>query len=59
MGYTPAKPSKITIPEMLELQKALKDSGLAKWIVLAGIGGAVELIRGLVDIAKYFYTKGF
>jgi hypothetical protein len=59
-GYFPAKPpkpSKISISEIPELRKAFEDSALAKWIVLAGAGGAVELIRGLVDIVRII--KGF
>jgi hypothetical protein len=54
-GYFPAKPpksSKISISEIGELRKAFEDSALAKWVVLAGIGGAVELIRALVDIVR-------
>jgi hypothetical protein len=53
-GFTPAKvkPSKLSIPEFVELRKALEDSGLAKWVVLAGLGGLVELIRGLVDVVR-------
>ena len=55
----PPRPSKISIAEIAALRKIFEDSSLAKWVVLAGIGGAVELIRGCVDIAKYFFAKGF
>jgi len=53
------KPSKITISEIAELRKVFEDSSLAKWVVLAGIGGLVELIRLIHDIAQYVHTKGF
>jgi hypothetical protein len=55
----PAKPTKISIAEIAELRKIFEDSSLAKWVVLAGVGGAVELIRLFVDIAKYLHSKGF
>jgi hypothetical protein len=55
----PTKPTKISIAEIAALRKIFEDSSLAKWVMLAGIGGLVELIRACVDIAKYFYTKGF
>ena len=48
----PPRPSKISIAEIAELRKIFEDSSLAKWVVLAGIGGAVELIRGFVDILR-------
>jgi hypothetical protein len=46
------KPPKYSLPELVEIKKAFIDSGLAKWIVLAGIGGLVELARALVDIVR-------
>jgi hypothetical protein len=50
----PPKPTKISIAEIAELRKIFEDSKLAKWVFLAGVGGLVELIRGIVDIALYF-----
>lgn len=57
----PPKPksSKISISEIAELRKAFEDSALAKWVVLAGIGGLVELVRLAYDMVRYVYTKGF
>jgi hypothetical protein len=55
----PPRPSRITIAEIAELRKAFEDSSLAKWVVLAGVGGAVELVRLVYDIVRYVFTKGF
>jgi hypothetical protein len=52
------RPTKVTIADIAELRKIFEDSKLAKWVVLAGVGGIVELIRLLYDIAKYCHTKG-
>ena len=30
------------------------DSGLSKWIILAGVGGLCELVRIIVDAVNYF-----
>jgi hypothetical protein len=58
--FTPKpKSSKISISEIAELREAFEDSALAKWVVLAGIGGLVELIHLAYDIVKYVYAKGF
>ena len=53
------KSSKISISEIAELRKAFEDSSLAKWVILAGIGGFVEAVRLLWDIARYVHAKGF
>jgi hypothetical protein len=53
------KSSKISISEIAELRKVFEDSALAKWVVLAGIGGLVELLRLAVDILRYVDNKGF
>jgi hypothetical protein len=54
-GYAPAKTSRVSVADLRELKEILSDSGLTKWIVLAGVGGLVELIRAIVDIAQYFH----
>ena len=48
----PPRPSKVSIAEIAALRKIFEDSSLAKWVVLAGIGGAAELLRALVDIVR-------
>jgi hypothetical protein len=53
------KSSKVSIDEIAQLRKIFEDSSLAKWIIFAGlggigalVGGAIELIHGLVDIIR-------
>ena len=53
------RPTKVTIPEIAELRKIFEDSKLAKWVILAGVGGVVEVLRLLYDVVKYVFTKGF
>jgi hypothetical protein len=54
-GFSPAKTSRVSFADLRELKEILKDPGLTKWIVLAGIGGFVELIRALVDVVRYLH----
>jgi hypothetical protein len=56
-GYTPAKSSRISITDLRELKELLKDSGLGKWVVLAGFGGLVELLRAFLDVARYVLKR--
>jgi hypothetical protein len=45
-GYSPAKSSsRISIDDLRTLKELLNDSGLTKWIVLAGIGGLVDIFH--------------
>jgi len=37
-----------------KFRKLFNDTGLKKWVVLAGVGGAVELVRLGWDILQYF-----
>lgn len=58
-GYSPTEkpeaPTRLTIDEFLRVKKMFEDSPLAKWIVLAGIGGLVELIHTLWLAARYVW----
>jgi len=55
---TPPKPSKVSIAEIGELRKIFEDSKLAKWVILAGVGGIIEATRLGLDILRYAIDKG-
>jgi len=65
--FDAAGPTRLTVDDINALNKMFKgqvsyfkdlfrESGLKWWIVFAGVGGAVELIRLLIDAGVYLWT---
>ncbi|HEY6267240.1 MAG TPA: hypothetical protein VIX11_02995 [Candidatus Acidoferrum sp.] len=53
----PPEPTRLTIDEFVQFKKLFEDSPLAKYVIMAGVGGvmltAIEIIRGIIDLVRY------
>ena len=55
-GFNPSsEPSKLTIDDVAKLKKVLSDSGLSKWIIMAGIGAVLESLHILWLAARFVF----
>ncbi len=51
------EPTRLTFDEFVQFKKLFEDSPLAKYIIMAGVGGVVlasiEIVRGVIDLVRY------
>jgi hypothetical protein len=63
-GYRPTEPpepTRLTIDEFAKFKEIFEDSPLAKYVVMAGLGGLagivlvlIEVVRVIIDIVKHY-----
>lgn len=61
VGYTPAKPSKLTPAEFRELgvffKELIESTSLAKWVIAAGVGAILEGLHILWLAARFLLHR--
>ncbi len=54
-GYRPTEepePTRLTLDEFAQFKKLFEDSKLAKYVVMAGLGGLAGILLALVEVVR-------